>query len=166
MRRIRRICRKEQTMQTAPRSPIARPDERRRDLAKIHMAVQALGWDDGTYRDVLFTVTGCKSSAMLDITGRQRFLAHLQACGWRPTGGGKADPLLGKLRALWIGLHACGAVTDRSDRALDAWVHRESGVRSARWLKPGQARLLIERLKQWSGRVAQQQQQSEASHAG
>ena len=64
-----------------PRYPA---DQRRRDLATIHMAKAQLGMDDDAYRAILWSVTRVKSSADLDWAGRSKMIDHLKACGWAP----------------------------------------------------------------------------------
>jgi hypothetical protein len=56
------------------------PDLRRRELARIHCLKAEVGLDDGTYRDMLWTVARVRSAADLDFAGRQRVIAHLEAC--------------------------------------------------------------------------------------
>lgn len=57
------------------------PDHRKRELAAIHIARQQLGLDNGTYRDMLWTVARVRSAADLDYAGRQRVLDHLASRG-------------------------------------------------------------------------------------
>ncbi|MDE0124239.1 MAG: DUF1018 domain-containing protein [Bryobacterales bacterium] len=56
---------------------------RRADLAKIHIGKEAMGLDRAAYEDMLEAVTGERSSAGLDRTGRRKVLAHMQAKGVR-----------------------------------------------------------------------------------
>lgn len=58
-------------------------DRRRRELARIHIAAHALGMDDGTYRDMLWTVARVRSAGDLDYAGRQTVLDHLKALGFK-----------------------------------------------------------------------------------
>lgn len=53
------------------------PDQRRRDLARIHLAAKELGMDDEQYRAMLWTVARVESAADLDAVGRRAVLAHL-----------------------------------------------------------------------------------------
>jgi phage gp16-like protein len=81
-------------------------DARSRELAQIHMAQAALGLDDATYRDALWTVARVRSAADLDAHGRRAVIAHFKARGWAPRGIGRPRPaatrrpLLGKVFAL------------------------------------------------------------------
>ena len=60
-------------------------DQRRRDLATIHMVKKHLGMDDAAYRDILWSVARVRSSSELDQAGRNKLLDHFRACGWKPT---------------------------------------------------------------------------------
>ena len=60
-------------------------DQRRRDLATIHMVKKHLGMDDAAYRDILWSVARVRSSSELDQAGRSKLLDHFKACGWKPT---------------------------------------------------------------------------------
>jgi phage gp16-like protein len=131
---------------------------RKRDLAAIHIAKAGLGWDDGFYRDILWTVCRVKSSAELDFTGRKRLLEHLRACGWKGArSAGKrtlaSDPQSKMIRGLWLELHELGYVDDASETALAAWVKRETGVQALQWLNPKQRGVTIEKLKYWRHRA-------------
>lgn len=139
---------------------------RKADLAAIHIGKAALGWDDDTYRDILFTVCRVRSSSQLDFAGRRRFLAHLRACGW--TGGtqgkGAAEkrasapvraPLTRpqrKMWSLWQQLADAKRVDNRKMPALLAYVERQTGVARLEWLEPAQEALVIESLKKWLAR--------------
>lgn len=91
----------------------ARHDDRRKELAMIHMAAAQLGMDtrdqsdDSDYRSMLWAVARVRSSAALDWAGRKSVLDHLKACGWKIGFAGKPAgvkpeliPLMGKIGAL------------------------------------------------------------------
>ena len=61
-------------------------------LAKIHIARQQLGMDDDTYRAMLQSVAGVRSSKDLDKAGYDRVMKHLIKCGFQP----KPSPKHGK----------------------------------------------------------------------
>jgi phage gp16-like protein len=93
-----------------------RHNERRKDLATIHMAATQLGMDtvdkneSSAYRSMLWAVAREHSSAALDFAGRRKVIDHLKACGWKPTAAkntGKPtnvkpelQPMMGKIGAL------------------------------------------------------------------
>lgn len=133
---------------------------RRADLAAIHVAKKALGWDDDTYRDIMFTVCRVRSSADMDFTGRKRFLQHLRACqqqmGIAPRGDFKPAPWSPQLRALWSlwqRLADAKLVHERNRDALQAWVKRQTGVDRLEWLTTQQLDLVLGSAKQWLARA-------------
>ena len=142
---------------------VDRAGARKADLAAIHIAKKALGWDDSTYRDIMFSVCRVKSSAELDFTGRRRFLAHLRACGWSgdSTSSGRTPgstdrpvskpltPLQRKMWSLWMQLADAGLIDNRKMPALLTYVTRQTGVDRLEWLNDKQADLVIESLKAW-----------------
>ena len=145
------------------RQVVDREGARKADLAAIHIAKKALGWDDGIYRDILWTVCRVKSSAELDFTGRKRFLDHLRACGFTGASQGRAPArkaVAGTLTArqrlmfsLWQQLADTGLVEHRAMSALVAYAKRQTGVDRLEWLKPAQEDLVIESLKRWLKRA-------------
>lgn len=141
--------------------PAAARDNRRADLAQIHIGIKALGWDDAFYRQILWSVCRAKSSAELDMAGRLRLIAHLRACGWQPTGRGAGarhgarpvakplSPVQRKMWSLWQQLADAGVVANRRMPALLAWVTRQTGVDRLEWLNAQQEELVIASLKRW-----------------
>jgi phage gp16-like protein len=123
--------------------PIDSQDTRRRDLALIHIAKKQLGLNDGCYREILFNVTGLKSSALLDMEGRAKLLAHFKKIGFTPVhpsakGSGMnvspsqdREPFLLKIEALLSDLGLPWAYTD-------GMAKRMFGVDRVRWLPPDQ----------------------------
>jgi hypothetical protein len=57
-----------------------------------------------------------------------------------------------KALALWIELGSAGKLRDRSDRALDRFVLRQTGIAALPWLTPDAAAQLVETLKAWCRR--------------
>ncbi len=66
---------------------MAAPDERRRELAKIHIAKKDLGLDDETYRAMLWAIGRVHSAGDLGAAGRAQVLAHLKSRGFAPRKG-------------------------------------------------------------------------------
>lgn len=157
------------TATTRSPRPVVSADARKADLARIHMLKSELGWDEDTYRDVMATVCqGVRSAAQLDMTGRQRLIAHLVACKQREgrstaaARGPKAErkplsPTGRKLWSLWMQAADAGLVQHRTMAALCAWLQRQTGVARIEWLKAGQADLAIESLKRWVARAEEGQ---------
>lgn len=65
-------------MTTKPRSL------RTSQLTLIHVGRQELGMDDGTYRDMLWTLGRVRSAKDLDEAGRRQVIDHLRARGFKP----------------------------------------------------------------------------------
>lgn len=138
---------------------------RRNDLAKIHIAKQQLAMDDSAYEALLLRVGGAVSAAEMGPTERRAVLTEMQRLGWKPTppkralgSGRKASaPAPEDERktalALWIQLHAAGAVHDPSDSALAAFARRQTGIDHWRWTDGKAAWRVIEALKAWLARV-------------
>lgn len=135
-------------------------DIRRRELAMIHVAKAQLAMADDTNRDLLWTMGRVRSSADLDWTGRKRLIEHLKACGWKPATPRRArttrpmadDKQSKKIRAMWLALHSAGVVRDPSERALAAYVKRQTRVEALDWLSMAQAEKVIEAQKKWAAR--------------
>lgn len=62
-------------------------------------------------------------------------------------------PQAAKARALWLALYHLGAVRDPAERALDAFVRRQTGIESLAWVGPDEANRAIEALKDWCART-------------
>ncbi len=139
--------------------PKAASPARNGDLAAIHMLKAQLQLTDDEYRDLMATVcAGVRSAALLDFTGRRRFLAHLQACARHQPAQGRARhikaPLTPQQRlmwSLWMRLADAGLVQSRTMEALEAWVrdHQKIGVERLQWLNRHQEDQVIVALKSW-----------------
>ena len=138
-------------------SPV--PAERRRLLARLHQLKKRLGLDDDTYRDALYAM--CQRRSAGDMTDSQ-ILETLNAWSRRLpdnergpfTSGLRApsklkEPYQRLIKALWINLYNLGALSDGSDKALDAFVKRQAGVEALSFVRAHQAPALVEALKDW-----------------
>lgn len=68
------------------------PEQRRKDLAMIHLAKKDLGLDDDMYRDILKQCCGVESSADLDQPNRRKLLAFFRGRGWGRKDHGQNRP--------------------------------------------------------------------------
>jgi phage gp16-like protein len=130
----------------------------RSTIAKIHIAKNQLAMDDDTYRAMLRSVGGVESSKDLTPAAASRVLKHLETSGFKPIR--KAIDLTAaddaqskKIRALWLELGTRGALRTTSERALAAYVKRQTGIESLQWLSAAQASRVIEALKKWLQRT-------------
>src|SRR3990172_1528704 len=60
------------------------PDQRRAELARIHIVAADLGMDRGAYEQMLFPLARVRSAADLDHAGRRAVLDHLRALSGPP----------------------------------------------------------------------------------
>lgn len=129
-------------------------------LAMLHVAKRDLGLDEETYRSVLERVTGQRSAAKLTEVERLAVVDEFRKQGFKPSSNssrsrGKplAGPFAKKLQALWIAGWNLGVVGNRDDRALLAFVKRQTGIDHIRFLRyPEDAAKAIEALKGWLAR--------------
>ncbi|EJL1650765.1 regulatory protein GemA [Salmonella enterica] len=128
----------------------------------IHIAKNQLGIDTDTYRQMLLSITGESSTSTMTPGQLNKVLNAMKEKGFRVKPAKKAGttrplddtPQVKKLRAMWLDMHAKGIVRDSSEAALQAWVKRETGVDSLKWLEPEMASHCIEKLKKWRARTA------------
>lgn len=126
---------------------------RNRLLGMVHMAVKALAMADDDYRTILRRETGKSSAALCSPAELYRVIGVMEKLGWQGSGGGArsakraSHPIARKARAMWISLHALGAVDDSSERALETFGKRQLGVDRLHWADRSQSSALIEALK-------------------
>jgi hypothetical protein len=133
--------------------------DRKRLLARLHMAKAERGLDDETYRDLLERETGARSAKDLDTDALARVLDHITGSGVAAAGRPSAVVATGiyapKLKALWLSGWHLGVVRNRTDAALIAFVKRQTGLEHTRFLRePAAARKAVEALKAWLARDA------------
>lgn len=130
-------------------------DHRKTELAQIHIAIADLGWSEEDYRAILLAKTGKASSGELDSTGRKRFLEHLRVCGWKPKHKGpRLTPQQWRIKQLWRELGEAGALEDRSEKALLAFIKPHGGADALQFVSPRDAVTIIEALKGWLKRAS------------
>ncbi|WP_275065390.1 gp16 family protein [Bartonella sp. ML69XJBT] len=119
-------------------------------LAAIHMGRRALGLDDETYRALLYRLTGKQSAKDLNFLEKCLVVAEMKACGFEPNVKRLEGKYAKKLQALWIAGWNLGIIRDRSDKALLAFVKRQTGIDHIRFLRDSDdACRAIEALKGW-----------------
>lgn len=128
-------------------------------IAAIHVAKKQLGLDDDTYRSSLVRVTGKDSVREMSEAERQKVIAAFRERGFKPASTGTRKGLEGKfakkLQALWIAGWNLGIVRDRDDKALIAFVERQTGISHVRFLHHAEDAIkAIEGLKGWLARTA------------
>ena len=134
-----------------------RSASRDRLIRLIHVAKRDLALDDETYRAALVAVAGKTSSAAMSAPELHKVLDHLKSKGFKVRQSGQSRPLARypearKIRAVWLLLHALGAVRNPSEAALAAYVKRITGIDALQWIDGYQAERLIETMKKWAMR--------------
>lgn len=121
-------------------------DSRKTAIQLIHIAKNQLGLDDGTYRQMLTSVTGKNSCSKMTITELQQVLDHLKAKGFKtkaPRKHGKR-PNPGKNRqALMSKIEALLADGELPWNYAHAMAQRMFKVEKVDWLEPDQLHKLV-----------------------
>lgn len=132
---------------------------RAKTIQLIHIARNKLEVSDDAYRVMLQNLTGKDSCSKMDDRQLANVLAHLRGRGFKISAKPREIPMVEfpmsrKIWVLWQDLAKAGLVRDKSQKALDAWLLRETGVAQLVWLQqePNKAHQAIEKLKQWLGR--------------
>lgn len=134
----------------SPRSIM--PSNRQALLARLHCLAKETGLDEDAYRDLLERETGRRSAAAL---GEADIARVIQVLGAANKGGVAVanGPFVHKLKALWISAWHLGLLRDNSDQAMIAFLKRQTGLASPRFLiHPPDAVRAIEGLKAWMER--------------
>jgi len=129
--------------------------DRARLIKLIHVAKRDLGLDEPTYRVMLRTAGNAESTTKMTVPALQRVLEHAKKAGFvvrSKTTDRRQDTRheARKVRALWLFLHALGAVRDPSEAALAAYVKRIAKVDDLHWADGLDMLKLIETLKKWA----------------
>jgi phage gp16-like protein len=119
-------------------------DQRKRLIVAVRAACRRLGIGEDDRKAIQDQVTGKASMSDMTIAQLGLLLSHLNK-GWD-----KPEPLnphIGKARALWWDLYWLGAIDEPGDKALSAFVRRQTGISALRFLDHRQAFSVIEALK-------------------
>jgi phage gp16-like protein len=144
----------------------------KRLLAMVHIAKKKLALSDDDYRAILLDVTGKRSAGDCTTDELGKVIDHFRARGWEAdkprgrSGSRRADhgPAR-KARAMWISLHALGAIDDASDTALEAFARRQINCTALQWADQGQMYKLIEALKAMAERNGWEQSLADVAPA-
>ena len=130
-------------------------------LAKIHIAKKELALDEETYREILNSQFGVRSSASLDNTKALRLIRYFEEKGWRPKSKPKkyddqrgdiysATPKQKRLiEALWHNVYRGNDETKHLRQFL--WNHFK--VSDIRFLDKDKAHMAIEALKKMNSKI-------------
>lgn len=148
-----------QSQRIAPRSPARKANGRARLITLVHVARRDLNLSDADYRTILREQGGADSAGDMNIIQLERVVAYLKKQGFKVSQKPKlaSDQESKKARAMWLTLHAIGAVRDPSEAALLRYARRQCKVDRLEWAKD--MRPIIESLKAWLLRTLPQQVQ-------
>lgn len=126
-------------------------------LKAIHVGRRTLGLDEEVYRDLLEGLTGKRSAAALNDAEQRKVLGRMRELGFGAKGKatGLSGPFAPKLLALWLSAWNLGITRSNHDKALIAFVERQTGIAHMNWLRdPRAAAKAIDGLKIWIAREA------------
>ncbi|AEQ50774.1 regulatory protein GemA [Pelagibacterium halotolerans] len=125
-------------------------------IKAIHASARALGLDEETRRDIYRKATGKSSLTEMSQGEQLKVLDALRASGAQPQPKGRkvlTGPYAKKLQALWIAGWNLGIVRNRDDKAMLAFIARQTGISNTAFLRDSaEARKAVEALKSWLGR--------------
>ena len=129
-------------------------------IAAIHATAKAAGLDDGSRRALMLGLTGKTSSKDLTKPEANAVLRKLKEMAPQPVTRRRPSETMhgrwaGVLRALWLSAWNLGITRSKDDKALIAFIERQTGISHPRFLlDPADARKAIEGLKAWLAREA------------
>lgn len=136
------------------RSTEGRADSRMKLIKAVRAAAKRIGIEDDDRKAMQLEVTGKASLADMTPAEMGKVLDRLNRDDkGRGLGGSQTRPHISKVRALWWTLYWLGEVDSPNDKALDAFVTRQTGIAALRFLDHRNAPAVIEALKRWAERA-------------
>ena len=102
--------------------------------ALLHKAISSLGMDDATYRAMLESVAGVKSSTALDLAGFREVMEHLKRCGFEKPHSD--HEFTGYVTALKKWQFACGQRRGMASPAQLARIETDWDLMRWYWVQP------------------------------
>ncbi|OCG60229.1 gp16 family protein [Gilliamella sp. Nev3-1] len=125
----------------------------------IHIAKTQLNLDDDIYRHLLLTITKKTSTKDMTVWELEKVITNLKLKGFKVKSSKKTgkitatEPVHKKIRSLWLELADASEIKNRSEKAINSYVKRITGVEVMDWLTQKQAMVVIESLKSWQARI-------------
>lgn len=135
------------------RSSEGRADSRLKLIKAVRAAAKRVGISDEDRKAMQLELT--QKASLADMTPHEigKVLDRLNRDQTqRGLGGSTTRPHVGKVRALWWTLYWLGEVNEPNDKAIDAFVRRQTGIASLRFLDHRNAPSVIEAMKQMAAR--------------
>lgn len=124
--------------------------DRNRLYRAVHAACRKNGLDDDDRKALQIELSGKASLSDMTVAEIARLLDRLNRNSKAPAGH-RAH--VGKIRALWWSLFWLGEVESSDDRAIGAFVKRQTGINALRFVDHKSAPAVIEAMKSWLRRV-------------
>lgn len=128
------------------------------DYAKINIACKELGLDKHQLLSDRYQIESSKQLKDWQIADLYK---HFKGLGWqvKRSQASKLSPKYQdgqhrKIVAMWIKMAKAGEIQNASDRALQAYVKRVTGIDNLQWCGVAECNSLIESLKSWGYRVS------------
>ena len=131
-------------------------DTRKKLIMAVRAAARRLQLDDEDRKAIQLDLTGKASMADMDAREIGKLLDHLnrgQSGGYGSSSAFARSPHAAKVKALWWTCYWLGEIDSPADAALDAFVKRQTGLSSIRFLNHLSAPPVIEALKAIAARA-------------
>lgn len=134
--------------------------DRKRMIAKIHLAKKQLALAEDSYRAILERITGLDSAGKMRLDQLDAVLREFARLGWRakPAAKRSAQPQIRMIHAVWADI--CKLQGRGDEEALRSFVRRQTktedhpeGVDSPNFLTAPLANRVLEGLKAWRARL-------------
>jgi phage gp16-like protein len=131
---------------------------RRAMLAKVHIARKELFRNEDDYRAVISRVTGQTSASTCTAAQLDDVLREFKRLGFKPKPAARISkrPNIRMIYGVWNDLKPFVAAEDK-EKALRAFVQRQTGIDAPEFLDGAQANKVIEGLKSWLARERSKQ---------
>lgn len=136
-------------------------------MAKIHIAKKELGLDDGTYRDVLWRVTGKRSCKKMLIGELEAVIKDMESRGFTPKAApnhGKKPSVVGKRQPLMDKIEAMLADMGLHWNYAHGMADKMFGIKRLQWLNDSQLYKLTQALSVHQQREAKKAAKQAASN--
>ena len=141
----------------APALPASIDGARKNLLAKVHIQQKELALTDDSYRDVLERITGHRTAAVCSDQQLYGVLREFDRLGGGATKRQHGRPIANspmarRCRALWLSLWNLDELEGGTEKALAAFVKRQTGREDMRFCNAEQFASVIDALKDWCRR--------------
>jgi hypothetical protein len=140
-------------------------------IKMIHVAKRELGMNDDDYRVVLGRATRGATTSLREMTDGQlqAVIGEMKKLGFaaKSKAGEQLGPFGPKLLALWLSGWNLGVFRDPGQKALVAFVERQTKIARVQWVRdPRDAAKAVDGLKLWIAREADVEWPTSAVAAG